>query len=125
LSPATTSPGKIPACWYRHLRLTDELSALWHYHQEVTNPLVPLVQPGPVSAPEEPEDPEIAAGSYQDWHEARWRWITDPLAEARGYSQCRAKGRHVDGGHATDATSFAEATIAGLQEAIDAGDLKR
>jgi hypothetical protein len=117
--------GRVPVCWYRHPGLTDELSALWHYHQEVTNPLVPLVQSDPVGAPEEPEDREVAARSYQDWHEARWRWITGPLAEALGYSECRSKGHHVDDGHAGDAAAVAEATTTGLQEAIDAGDLKR
>ncbi len=103
--------GRVPRCWERHPGLLDELSALHHYHEEVTNPLVPLLYGEDDVA--EPEDPEVPARAYQDWHEARWRWITGPLTDASGYRECLARQEHVDDGHAADAAAFVAASEAG------------
>ena len=102
---------EVPRCWHLHLGLVDELIALRHYHEEVTSPLVPLVQPDPVGDPPDAEDPATPARAYQDWHEARWRWTNGPLREASGYADCVAKGEHVDDeAHHDDAHAFAEAS---------------
>ena len=102
---------QVPYCWPQHPGLVDELIALRYYHEEVTGPLVPLVQPDPVADPLEPEDPGTPARSYQDWHEVRWRWTTGPLHEAPGYRDCVAKQRHVeDAQHHDDAQAFTEAS---------------
>jgi len=102
---------EVPHCWYLHPGLVDELIALRHYHEEVTSPLVPLVQPDPVAGPPEAEDPATPARAYQDWHEARWRWTNGPLREASGYADCVAKGEHVDDeAHHGDAHAFAMAS---------------
>jgi hypothetical protein len=78
-TPASVS--EVPRCWHLHPGLVDELIALRHYHEEVTSPLVPLVQPDPVADLPEAEDPATPARAYQDWHEARWRWTNGPLRE--------------------------------------------
>ncbi|PZR78648.1 MAG: hypothetical protein DLM65_12365 [Candidatus Aeolococcus gillhamiae] len=111
--------GRVPRCWDRHPGLVDELKALWYYHEEVTNPLVPVVDGDQVHDPSEPEDPEVLARAYHDWHEARWRWMTGPLADAAGYRECLARQEHVDDGHASDARAFAEASAAGVEEPMD------
>jgi hypothetical protein len=87
---------ELPPCWPRHPALVDELNALWHYHQEVTRPFVAMVQPDPVGSPAEPEDPQVPARSYWEWHEARWRWTQGPLRSAPGYHECLTGHRHVE-----------------------------
>jgi hypothetical protein len=49
---------QLSCCWHLHPGLVDELIALRYHHEEVTSPLVPLVQPDPVGAPSEAEDPD-------------------------------------------------------------------
>lgn len=117
--------GRVPACWWRHPELGDELRALWYYHQEVTAPMVEMFQPDPVGLPQEPEEPSVPARAHWEWHEARWRWTTGALREALGYRECVAKGQHVeDHPHEDDAAAFAEATRLGLDQAADAGELR-
>ena len=116
--------GRVPACWYRHPGLVDELKALWYQHQEVTRPLVPE---GPADFPGEvkAEEPKVAARQYREWHDGRWRWTVGPLADARGYRECLARNQHVeDEAHAADAVAFADATAKGLGEAIQEGSIK-
>ena len=116
--------GRVPACWYRHPGLVDELKGLWYEHQEVTNPLVAEVA-GPFPGEVKAEDPKVSARLYRGWHEARCRWTQGPLADAAGYRECLARNRHVeDEAHAADATTFADATRNGLDEAFEAGELQ-
>jgi hypothetical protein len=103
--------GQVPCCWPKHPGLVDELTALRYHHQEVTCPLVPMVQPDPVGSPQEPDDPGTSARAYMDWHETRWRWSNGPLRDAPGYRECLTRGEHVpDEAHHDDAQAFAEAT---------------
>lgn len=102
---------EVPPCWARHPALVDELNALWHYHQEVTRPFVAMVQPDPVGPPAEPDDPNVPARAYWDWHEARWRWTQGQLRAAAGYHECLTGHRHVDEPHRRGGgTAFAEAS---------------
>jgi len=66
---------EVPPCWPRHPALVDELIALWYYHQEVTRPSIRLVQPDPVGSPSAPEEPDVPARAYWEWHEPRSRWV--------------------------------------------------
>ena len=101
----------VPPCWPRHPALVDELIALWYYHQEVTRPSVSLVQPDPVEAPAEPEEPDVPARAYWEWHEARWRWTQAALRAASGYHECLTSHRHVDqADHHDHAAAFTEAS---------------
>ena len=101
----------VPPCWPRHPALVDELIALWYYHQEVTRPSVSLVQPDPVEAPAEPEEPDVPARAYWEWHEARWRWTQAALRAANGYHECLTSHRHVDqADHHDHAAAFTEAS---------------
>ena len=111
---------EVPPCWPRHPALVDELSALWHYHQEVTRPFVAMVQPDPVGSPAEPDDPKVPARAYWEWHEARWRWAQGALRAASGYHECLTGHRHVEepdrpGG----AAAFTEAASIELQRMLD------
>ena len=87
---------EVPPCWPRHPALVDELKGLWHYHQEVTRPLVAMVQPDPVGSPAEPDDPGVPARAYWEWHEARWRWTQGQLRAAPGYHECLTGHRHIE-----------------------------
>ena len=101
----------VPPCWPRHPALVDELIALWYYHQEVTRPSVSLVQPDPVEAPAEPEEPDVPARAYWEWHEARWRWTQAALRAASGYHECLTSHRHADqADHHDHAAAFTEAS---------------
>jgi hypothetical protein len=115
--------GRVPACWYRHPGLADELKALWYQYQEVTRPLVPKIAeefPGKTKV----EEPKVAARQYREWHEARWRWTIGPLADATGYRECLARNQHVeDAAHAADAAAFAESSRDGLDCAIQVGEV--
>ena len=111
--------GQVPACWYLHPGLVDELKALWYQHQEVTTPLAPQV-PADFPGETRPEAPKVAARQYREWHEGRWRWTVGPLADARGYRECLARNQHVeDEAHAADDAAFADAARTGLGEAIE------
>lgn len=114
----------VPACWWRHPELADELRALWYYHQAVTAPLVDVNQPDAAGAAEGPKPPEVSARLHWEWHEARQRWITGPLRAAATYYEC-ARGRgHNDDPYAQEATeAFVENSKTGIEQAADAGEL--
>jgi hypothetical protein len=101
----------VPPCWPRHPALVDELIALWYYHQDVTRLSVPLVQPDPVGSPAEPDDLDVPARAYWEWHEARWRWTLWPPRAASDYHECLTGHRHVDQtDHRDHAAAFTEAS---------------
>jgi hypothetical protein len=111
---------EVPPCWPQHPALVDELSALWHYHQEVTRPFVAMVQPDPVGSPAEPEDPKVPARAYWEWHEARWRWAQGALRAASGYHECLTGHRHVEeADRRGGAAAFTEAASHELRRMLD------
>jgi len=97
---------KVPACWLRHPGLVEELTALRYYHQEVYEPLVDMVENDDSPGHRWPDDVGVNAREYNDWQEARWRWMIGPLKDADGYSECRNTAHH-DDEHAVDAAEHA------------------
>src|SRR5487761_1233725 len=87
--------GRVPACWYRHPGLVDELKGLWYHHQQVSDPPRLPADSEPFAGLTKPDDAAVLDSDYEEWHEVRWRWMIGPLADAAGYRECLAKNRHV------------------------------
>jgi hypothetical protein len=114
--------GRVPACWYRHPGLVDELKGLWYHHRLVFDPPRPFAGSAALAGLMKPGG--VVANDYTDWHEVRWRWTIGPLAEAAGYRECLAKNRHVeDRAHDEDAAEFGEAVTEGLRQATESGEI--
>jgi len=60
---------EVPPCEPRHAALVDELSALWHYHQESRVLSWRWSSPTPWVT-RRTDDPKVPARAYWEWHEA-------------------------------------------------------